>query len=79
MTITLSEEVERALKARAAKRGTSPDELANQTLKRELLSHPTDAGLQPKDEWEKLLLSVPLQTGVSLTDEQVSREAIYED
>jgi hypothetical protein len=79
MTITLSEEVERALKERAAKLGTSPDALANQTLKRELLGQSIDSQPPPRDEWERILMSIPVETGVVLTDEQVSRESIYED
>jgi hypothetical protein len=78
MTITLSDEVERALKERAAKLGTSPEELANQTLKRELLPQIVDFQ-PPRDEWERILMSIPVHTGVALTDEQVSRESIYED
>jgi hypothetical protein len=79
MTITISEDVERALKERAAKLGTTPDELANQALKREFLRGETAAAQPPHDDWEQILLSIPVETGVALTDEQVSRECIYED
>jgi hypothetical protein len=79
MTITLSDEVERALKDRAAKLGTTPEELANQALKRELMRYETTSPQPPHDDWERLLLSIPVETGVALTDEQVSRESLYED
>jgi hypothetical protein len=79
MTITLSAEVERVLKERAAQLGTSPDELANQTLRRELSSQTVDSLPPPRDEWERILMSIPVETGVALTDEEVSRECIYED
>lgn len=39
---------------------------------------PTD-DLKPRDAWEALVLGIGVETGVALTDEQVSREIIYED
>jgi len=33
----------------------------------------------PHDEWVRLLRSIGTDCGVSLTDEQVSREALYDD
>jgi hypothetical protein len=78
MTLTLSEDVERALRSRAAELGKTPDQLAEDAIRRQL-QLPASVEPPPRDDWERLLLSIPAQTGVSLTDEQVSREVLYED
>lgn len=52
----------------------SPERLAAQIAAQEWLKT-----FVPRDDWERLLLSIGVDTGVSLTDEQCSRECIYED
>lgn len=53
---------------------------SNEALSSEGLytSEPVD-DLKPRDAWEALVLGIGVETGVSLSDHQVSREVIYED
>lgn len=79
MTITLTPEIEQILTEEAKKTGTTPEALA---LAKLLTPAPVDyrATLPPpRDEWERKLRSVGVPCGVSLTDEQVSRESLYDD
>jgi hypothetical protein len=39
---------------------------------------PASALLEPRDEWERRLREAATDCGVSLTDEQLSREQMYE-
>lgn len=34
--------------------------------------------LEPQDEWERLLRSLPIDCGVALSDEAVSSEGLYD-
>ena len=77
MTLTLTPELEAALTRHALKRGQSPEALALQIL--DEISALPSLPLIPRDEWERILLSGGYETGVVLTDEQLSRESIYED
>jgi hypothetical protein len=79
MTVTLSPEVERVLKDRAARLGKSPDQLAEEVLRQALLAHPDGGELPPRDEWEARLLNIGKPAGTVLTNEQLRRENLYED
>lgn len=71
-TITLTPELETALDGLRQLYGTpETDAPAQRTEEPEALT--------PRNAWEALVLGLGLDAGVSLTDEQVSREAIYED
>ena len=59
---------------RRSRRGVAPEVLALSTLPARFLS----AALQPRDEWERRLLSLATDCGVSLSDWAVSSEGIYE-
>lgn len=72
MTITISNEVEAMLREKAAQAGKTPDQLAEETLRQALLD-------ETPDDWDHRVRTLPVQTGVSLTDEQLSRENLYED
>ena len=39
---------------------------------------PTMSSLQPRDEWERLLLSAASDCGVALSNEALSREEMYD-
>ena len=39
---------------------------------------PTKNSLQPRDEWERLLLSAASDCGVALSNEALSREEMYD-
>ncbi|HVS38873.1 MAG TPA: hypothetical protein VMS17_25170 [Gemmataceae bacterium] len=75
MVITLGPELEAALKAAADRRGVTPEMLALSALRVRFLTPPE---LQPRDEWERGLLELALDCGVSLSDEALSREEMYD-
>ena len=72
MVITLDAELEAAVKIAAEKQGESPESLVVTALRRRYLP------FVPRDEWERQLLLIGTDCGVSLTDEALSSEGIYE-
>lgn len=74
MTITLTPELESALAAWAAIRQTTPEAVALDVLTRNLKAPP----FVPRTEWERKLLAIGIDCGVSLTNEQLSRETMYD-
>jgi hypothetical protein len=76
MTITLGPELEAALREAAQRQGVAPDVLALNALRERFLA-PAPA-IQPQDEWERELLGLAKNCGVSLSDEALSREELYE-
>ena len=76
MTITLSPELEAALNEAARREGVSPDTLALNALRERFLG-PARA-IQPQDEWERRLLGLAKDCGVSLSDDALSREELYD-
>lgn len=83
MTITLTPEIERALAEQARAQAIAPETLALDSLREKFVSDRQPASgpdlIEPRDDWERLVASIGVDTGVSLTDEQTSREVIYED
>ncbi len=75
MVITLGPELEAALNEQAREKGLAPEMLALNTLHERFL---TAAPPTPQDEWERRLLGLAKDCGVSLPDWALSREAIYE-
>jgi hypothetical protein len=76
MVITLGPELEAALNEAARRQGVAPDVLALKALRERFL--PPAAPIQPQDEWERGLLAAALDCGVSLSDEALSREQLYD-
>jgi hypothetical protein len=76
MTITLDPELEAALSEAARQQGVAPDVLALNVLRERFLA--TAPAIQPQDEWERRLLGLAKDCGVSLSDEALSREEMYE-
>lgn len=74
MTITLGPELETALNDLARRQGTTSEALALTALRERFLVTP----IQPRDEWERRLLGLAKDCGVSLPDAALSREAIYD-
>ena len=74
-TITLTPDIEDALLRQARAQGTTPERLVLDTL-REKLALPTLP--PPRDDWERLLRSLTVDAGVSLTNEQASSETYYD-
>ena len=79
MVVALKPEIEKAIREQADRTGKTPDEIVHDVLRRELLPDYRSELPPPRDEWERTLRSIAVPTGISLTDEQVSRESIYED
>ena len=76
MVITLDAELEAALKIAAEKQGGTAETLAMNTLRQRYLS-PTLLD-EPRDEWERQLRLIATDCGVSLSDEALGREEMYE-
>ena len=84
MTITLTPDVENALAEQARRQGTTPEQIVLDTLREKLAAVSGEMGeskgkddIEPRDDWEKLVLGVGVATGVSLSDEATSRETVY--
>jgi hypothetical protein len=76
VVITLSPELETALKEAASQRGVTPEILALDVLRERFLG--IAASLQPRDEWERGLLEAARDCGVSLPDSALSSEGLYD-
>jgi hypothetical protein len=75
MVITLDSQLEAALNELARQQGIAPEVLALNALRERFLSA---APPQPQDEWERRVLGVAKDCGVSLPDSAVSSEGLYE-
>lgn len=76
MVITLSPELEAALNERARREGGDAEVLALAVLRERFLT-PTPQ-FQPQDEWERRLLELAKDCGVSHSAAALSREAFYD-
>lgn len=76
MVIKLGLELEAALNEQARQRGVAVEVLALEALRERFLTPAST--VQPQDEWERRLLGVAKDCGVSLSDAALSRETIYE-
>jgi hypothetical protein len=77
MTIGIPPEVEKALIDLTKERRIPPYLLAIEVLQEKLGLPRFD--WTPRNEWEEKLLSAAHDCGVSLTDEAVSRDSLYEN
>lgn len=75
MVITLDAELEAALNEVARHKGVAPEVLALNVLRERILEM---AVLVPRDEWERELLALAIDCGVSLSNWAVSSEGIYD-
>ena len=79
MTITLTPEIEKGLTQRARELGKSPEALALEKLRLEFgAADSRSLPFEPQDEWEQRLLGIGKDCGVSLSNEAVSSEGLYE-
>ena len=76
MRITLDPELGAALNEMARRRGVPPEVLAVEALRERFLAPVAAAG--SRDEWEQRLRRVATDCGVSLPDDALSSEGIYE-
>ena len=76
MVITLGPDLEAALNDLAVKHAVAPEALALAALRERFLGQVLQ--IQPRGEWERLLLEAATDCGVSLPDEALRREQLYE-
>jgi hypothetical protein len=75
MDITLTPELELALNKSAQRKGVTPQELVLDALRQRFLA-PTP--LEPIDEWERTVLALGTDCGVSLPHSALSSEGLYD-
>jgi hypothetical protein len=76
MVITLGPELEAALNELARRQGVAPEVLALNALRERFLG--AAALPEPQDEWERRLRGLAKDCGVSLSNEALSREELYD-
>jgi hypothetical protein len=76
MKITLGPDLEAALNDQARREGVTPEVLALNALRERFLG--PGQQIQQRDEWERRLRSAATDCGVSLSNEAVSSEGLYE-
>jgi hypothetical protein len=74
MVITLDAGLEAALNDLAHRQGITPEAGALKVLRERFAVPP----MAPRDEWERRLLSAASDCGVSLSNEAVSSEGLYD-
>ena len=75
--ITLTPDIEQGVTRRAQELGMTPERLDK--LRQEFAPTAVQPSLPPpRDDWERMLRAVSSPCGVSLSDEAVSSEGIYE-
>jgi hypothetical protein len=75
MTVTLPPDLAQAVSRRALESGKTPEEVALDTLRRNLLS---DQGGTGQDPWIERLRRLASPAEVSHTEEALSRENLYD-
>jgi hypothetical protein len=76
MVIKLNPELEVALNESARQQGVAPDVLAISVLRDRFL--PSGPSFTSQDEWERMLLGLATDCGVSLPNSALSSEELYE-
>jgi hypothetical protein len=75
MVVNLDAELEAALKEQAERKGVAPEELALEVLRERLLAN---APIEPRDEWERVLLGSARPWGVALPDAALTSDGLYD-
>lgn len=76
MVLAIEPDLEAALNDEAHKLGLAAEVLALHFLRQRFL--PQTPALQPRDDWERRLLEAATDCGVSLSNEAVSSEGLYD-
>ena len=76
MVITLDPQLAAVLHELSRRQGVAPEILVLDALRDRFLS--SAASIQPQDDWERRLLGLAKDCGVSLSDAALSREELYE-
>ena len=74
MVLNISSELEAVLNETASRQGVTAEELAIKTLKDRFIR----PRIEPRDEWGRILLRAASDCGVSLSNEAVSSEGLYD-
>ena len=74
MVLALNSQLETALNEQARREGTTPEALALEVLSQRFIQPQSDQ----LTDWQQRLRAVASDCGVSLSDEAVSSEGIYE-
>ncbi len=75
MVITLDDELATALQKAAEQCDITPEAYALMVLRAKFLNDPP---LQPRDQWERRLLELPIDCGVSIPNSALSRDELYD-
>lgn len=75
MVVTLDPKLETAVQEQAHRQGVAPEELVLSILRERFLAV---ALLKPRDDWERGLLGAARPWGVSLSNNALSSEALYD-
>ncbi len=78
LTITLDDAVEQSLAAAASVAGQTQEGFLRQLILERIDSN-SSSDVAADNDWSQRLLAIGRPCGVSLTDEQLSREAIYDN
>ena len=80
MTITLTSELEKVVLQKAHDQDTTPEAVVLNAIREKLGLRSSDLEtiLEPRDAWERRLLSVGTSCGVSASDEALSSEGLYD-
>ena len=78
MTITLTPELEQEFTKLAQEQGTTPEAVALGRLRHDAAPAGASQPFEPQDDWERELMRASSFCGVSLSNEAVSSEGIYE-
>ena len=80
MTITLTPDLEKVVLQKARDRHTTPETVVLDAIREKLgvETSPLARPLEPRDDWETRLLRVGTPCGVSVSDEVLSSEGLYE-
>ena len=76
MMVTLDPQLAAALSEAANRHGVCPEELAIRTLREQFL--PRAPAIEPRDEWERRLLSLARDCGVAPPHSALSSEELYD-
>ena len=80
MTLALAPDIETLVTETAQERGTTPGEFIDHFLRENLMPKQRQAinEIVPRDDWEERILKLGTDCGVSLSNEAVSSEGIYD-
>jgi len=78
MTIALTPDLEQKIAQKAQELGTTPEHFVLSRLQEEFAAPASAQPFEPQDEWERRLLGIGINCGVSLSNKDVGSEGLYE-